>query len=257
MKLGIIGLGFVGSAVKNAYDIANVETVCSDPTKGFNATYDDLMATTAIFICVPSPQAEDGSCDTSILESVLDQYKDYKGVLISKVTASPLKYKQLQEVYPNLVHAPEFLVAATAKEDYLTGQFAIVGGNDSYCKIALEAIKLGQQHISSYRFCSIQEAALAKYTINSFLATKVIFMNQMKLLADKLGADYNTVADCVKQDSRIGNSHMSVPGPDGMYGFGGACFPKDTSAILYLSKELGADFTLIDEVIRTNKKIRN
>jgi UDPglucose 6-dehydrogenase len=257
MKLGIIGLGFVGSSVKNAYDIANIETVCSDPVKGFNATYDDLVATDAIFICVPSPQAENGSCDTSILETVLEQYKDYTGIFISKVTASPLKYSQLQKQYPNLVHAPEFLVAATAKEDYLNGQFAIVGGDLNCCTKALDAIKLGQPKISSYKFCSIQEAALAKYTINSFLATKVIFMNQMKLLADKLDADYDVVASCVQLDSRIGNSHMSVPGPDGKYGFGGACFPKDTSAIAYLSKDLGVDFTLIEEVIRTNKTIRD
>jgi len=257
MKLGIIGLGFVGSAVKNSYDIANIETVCSDPYKGINAEYNDMLATDAIFICVPSPQSDDGSCDTSILESVLNQYKDYTGVFISKVTASPLKYSQLKEQYSNLVHAPEFLVAATAKEDYLKGQFAIIGGKEEYCKKALEVIKLGQTKITNFKFCSIQEAALSKYTINSFLATKVIFMNQIKLLADKLDADYNVVANCVQLDSRIGNSHMSVPGPDGKYGFGGACFPKDTSAIAHLSKTLGVDFTLLEEVIRTNILIRN
>jgi nucleotide sugar dehydrogenase len=257
MKLGIIGLGFVGSSVKNAYDNAGINTVCSDPLKGFNATHNELAATDAIFICVPSPQSANGSCDTSILESILEQYKDYTGVFISKVTASPLKYAQLKEQYPNLVHAPEFLVAATAKEDYLNGQFAIVGGDEEHCKKALVAIKLGQTKITNSKFCSIQEAALAKYTINSFLATKVIFMNQMKLLADKLNADYNVITECIQMDSRIGRSHMSVPGPDGKYGFGGACFPKDTSAINYLSKELGADFTLLEEVIRTNKLIRD
>jgi nucleotide sugar dehydrogenase len=256
MKLGIIGLGFVGSAVKNSYDIAGIKTVCSDPYKGINTEYGDIITTDAIFICVPSPQSANGSCDTSILESVLEQYKDYTGVFISKVTASPLKYAQLKEQYPNLVHAPEFLVAATAKEDYLNGQFAIVGGDEEYCKKALEAIKLGQTKITNFKFCSIQEAALAKYTINNFLATKVIFMNQIKLLADKLDANYNVVANCVQMDLRLGSSHMSVPGPDGEYGFGGACFPKDTSAIVYLSKELDVDFTLLEEVIRTNKLLR-
>lgn len=257
MNIGIIGLGFVGSAIKHAYDNANIKTVCSDPDKGFDATYDDLMATDAIFICVPSPSTTAGSCDTSILESVLAQYKDYPGVLISKVTANPLKYSQLNKEYPNLVHAPEFLVAATSREDYLNGQFIIIGGNNVYCNIALNVIKLGQPKIEDFKFCSIQEAALAKYTINSFLATKVIFMNSIKSLADKLGADYNTVANCVQMDPRIGDSHMSVPGPDGKYGFGGMCFPKDMSAIAHLSRELGADFTVVEEVIRTNNIIRN
>jgi UDPglucose 6-dehydrogenase len=257
MKVGIIGLGFVGSAVKNAYDNANVQTVCNDPGKGIDASYEEMSNTDAIFICVPSPQAADGSCDTSILEEVLTQYKDYSGIIISKVTANPLKYKELQKKHKKLIHAPEFLVAATAKQDYANGQFAIIGGLLEFANEALDIIKLGQPNITNFKFCTIQEAALAKYTINSFLATKVIFMNQLKLIADATESNYNTITDCIKLDHRIGTSHMAVPGPDGSVGFGGACFPKDTSALTHLAHSIGVDFSVLDEVIKVNSKLRN
>ena len=257
MRVGIIGCGFVGSAIKNAYDLAGIESIVSDPAKGLIAKDSELENCDAIFICVPSPMAPDGQCDTSILELVTDNLKNYKGVIISKVTANPLKYKQLQEKYVNLVHAPEFLVAATANEDYVNGEFAIIGGNYEFCQLALDVSRLAQTKIKNYKFCSIQEAALAKYTINSFLATKVMFLNQLMILSNKLEADYNVIADCIKLDLRIGNSHTSVPGPDGKYGFGGACFPKDTSALNYLAKSLDVDFSILNETIIANKKIRN
>ena len=257
MRIGIIGLGFVGSAVKSAYDNAEIQTVCQDPAKGLNSSYEEISSTDAIFICVPSPSAADGSCDTKILEEILEQYKDYKGIFISKVTANPLKYKELQEKYKNLLHAPEFLVAATANIDYVNGQFAIIGGSLDLAQKALSIIKIGQPNITNIKFCSIQEAALAKYTINSFLATKVIFMNQLKLIAEATDSNYNIVTDCVKLDSRIGTSHMAVPGPDGSIGFGGACFPKDTSALNHLANSLEINFSILDEVIKTNNKLRN
>lgn len=256
MKLGIIGFGFVGSAVKNAYDLVGIESIILDPAKGLTVKDEDLKNCDAIFVCVPSPMGMDGQCDTSILESVVNDLKTYQGVIISKVTANPLKYKQLQEKYFNLVHAPEFLVAATAKEDYVNGEFAILGGKNEYCERALKIIQLAQTKIKNYKFCSIQEAALAKYTINSFLATKVMFLNQIKMLSDAVDADYNTVADCIRLDARIGNSHTAVPGADGKYGFGGACFPKDTSALNYLAKSLGINFSILNEAIIANKKIR-
>jgi UDPglucose 6-dehydrogenase len=254
--IGIVGVGFVGSAIYNAYKIQNIKTVCRDPQKGFNSTIDDLMKTNGIFVSVPSPQFNNGSCNTTILESALEELKDYQGVIISKVTAPPDAYKKLIHKYPNLVHAPEFLVAATAKEDYINGEFAIIGGNKKYCEDALEIIKLGQPNLKKYRFCSIEEASLSKYAINCFLSTKVIFMNQMKEIADKIGADYDIIKENIKLDTRLGSSHFDVPGPDGSYGFGGACFPKDTAALLHYSKSIDGYFDLLEEVINVNKKIK-
>lgn len=260
-KIGIIGVGYVGGAIKNAMDGGwPDQLVLVDPGKGFTNTINDVKDCSGVFVCVPSPQREDGSCDTSILESVLKELKaiNYTGVIISKCTAPPDVYTMLNEEYPNLIHAPEFLTAANADRDYLNGKFAIIGGSVlAYQREAERLIRIGQQNLGdNVRYCSIGEASLAKYTINSFMSTKVIFMNELQELSSTMNLDYNKIADMVKMDSRIGNSHMQVPGPDGSFGFGGACFPKDTNALLKIAEKQGVSLNVLDAAVKKNILLR-
>lgn len=256
-KIGIIGLGFVGSAIKAAYDNIGVDIVIKDPAKGHTALYTDLIACDAIFICVPSPSLSDGSCNTSILESSLFEIIGYKGVIISKVTAPPKVYERLQILYPNLVHVPEFLTANNAIGDYLNSKFAIIGGSiKAYMNEAHRIIKIGLPSFELAYFCTIGEASLSKYVINSFLATKVVFMNEMAKLAEAGGQDWNTIRNLIALDKRIGNSHTQVPGPDGQLGFGGACFPKDTQAIINFANELEIDLNVLKSAVKKNTIIR-
>lgn len=262
MKVGIVGLGFVGSAIRDAFvsyyyeDGENLITVDSDPNRA-SGTYKDLESCDGIFVAVPSPQNSDGSCDTSILESVLKNLKNYDGVIISKVTAPPSVYRQLGKKYKNLVHCPEFLTAANARNDYRNGKFAIIGGNvNAYKNEARRIIEISQTKLDDIHFCSIEEAALAKYVINSFLSTKVIFMNEIYNLSQKEGMDYNLIAEMIGSDPRIGISHMQVPGPDGALGFGGACFPKDTSALFKYAESVGVPLNVLDTVIKKNTILR-
>lgn len=257
MKIGIVGAGFVGGAVKNAYDTFQVPVLVHDPVKGFVTSWDELKTCDGVYVCVPSPTSETGECDTSILEDVLKNLAGMEGVIISKVTAPPGVYSKLQVVYPNLVHAPEFLVAATANEDYINGTFAYIGGAEEYCQKAEAIIRASQPSLTDVTYCSITEASLAKYTINSFLATKVVFMNQIYDLAQQLGVNYNSLTNMLQSEKRFGNSHMRVPGPDGSRGFGGACFPKDTSALVYEAERAGVDFSLLKTAIDANKKLRS
>jgi UDPglucose 6-dehydrogenase len=163
----------------------------------------------------------------------------------------------LNDRYPNLVHAPEFLTAANAERDYLSGKFAIIGGSvGAYQRDAERIIRWGQSQLENVQHCTIQEAALAKYAINSFLSTKVTFMNELYLLATKTGQDYNKIASMITMDSRIGNSHMKVPGPDGEFGFGGMCFPKDTSALLKYAEQQGAQLNVLDAAVKKNLILR-
>lgn len=253
MKVGIIGSGFVGSSVKNAYALAGVETLVVDPLYS-SLTVADLTSCESVFVCVPSPQAEDGSCDTSIFDGVVRDLVDvgYKGPIISKCTIPPRHYKNMIQEVPNLVHAPEFLVAATAQEDYLKGKFAIIGGNVPYVAIAEKIIKIGQTKIEQTHFCKIEEASLVKYTINTFLATKVAYMNQIYEFCKDEGIDYNKLSSMLTVEPRLGTSHFAVPGPDGKFGFGGACFPKDTSALLSESTRL----TVLKAAVEYNKTVR-
>jgi len=260
-KIGIIGLGFVGGAIKNALnDLWGHEVTCVDPAKGYTNTIDDLADCDGVFVCVPTPQDSDGTCDTTPLENVLAGLKQvgYQGVIISKCTAPPDVYERLNDQYPNLVHAPEFLTAANANQDYANGKFCIIGGKHKlYLREAERIIRTSQQNLGdNVKWCSIGEAALAKYTINCFMSTKVVFMNEMYNLATKMGLDYNTIAKMVTMDPRIGNSHMQVPGPDGNFGFGGACFPKDTSALLKTAEQQGIEMMVLDAAVKKNTFLR-
>jgi len=260
LKVGIIGLGFVGNAIRMAFNSPfEGSLVLVDPAKGYNNTYEDLSQCDSIFVCVPSPQGDDGSCDTSILENVLSKLRavNYNGTIISKCTAPPDVYNRLNNEYPNLVHAPEFLTAANAVEDYARGTFAFIGGNVSAHKYTAERIiRESQQDLRSVFYCSIGEAALAKYAINSFLATKVVFMNELYKVAEKSGLDYDKISVMIKADNRIGSSHLQVPGPDGSFGFGGACFPKDTSALLKYAESLGLNMNVVDAAVKKNTILR-
>lgn len=254
-SIAIVGLGMVGGAIDYATEGWGSK-VLIDPAKGYKGTYEQAQETAAVFICVPSPQGDDGSCDTSILESVLDKLVDYKGVIISKCTAPPSVYTRLSKKFSNLVHAPEFLTAAKANQDYLNGTFAFIGGSVlAYQKEAERIIRMTQPSLQKVFLCGIEEAALAKYAINSFLATKVVFMNELYLLAKSAGIDYNVVRGMMSADKRIGGSHMIVPGADG-FGFSGMCFPKDTSALLKYGDSVDMNLTLLRQATETNKMLR-
>ena len=261
MKVGIIGLGFVGNAIKEAFNVYSGITplVLIDPAKGYNSSYEDLVKCTAVFVCVPSPQGDDGSCDTSILEDVLAKLRavNFNGTIISKCTAPPDAYARLNNEYLNLVHSPEFLTAANAVRDYAGGTFAFIGGREfDHINIAEKVIRLSQRNIESVYYCSIGEAALAKYAINSFLATKVVFMNELYNVAKKSKLDYGKISAMIKADNRIGNSHLQVPGPDSAFGFGGACFPKDTAALLKYAESLGLNMNVVDAAVKKNTILR-
>jgi|LauGreDrversion4_2_1035121.scaffolds.fasta_scaffold264595_2 nucleotide sugar dehydrogenase len=259
-KVAIIGMGFVGGAIHSSFaNNEDIELLAIDPAKGWMATYNDITNFDAVFVCVPSPQRSDGSCDTSILVEVLKQLEsvNFKGVIISKVTAIPSVYIGLQTSYPNLVHAPEFLTAANAVSDYINGSFAIIGGSTTaYRNEAERIIRLSQPNLTSVTHCSIGEASFSKYTINSFLATKVIFMNEMAKLAEDTQCNWENIKQAVAQDKRLGVSHMQVPGPDGEFGFGGMCFPKDTNAMLKFAEWCEQDLSVLATAVAKNNKIR-
>jgi UDPglucose 6-dehydrogenase len=258
-QIGIIGLGYVGNAIKEILEGGMNRLVIIDPLKGYADTYQDLEDVEAVFICVPTPTTDDGQCDSSILEEVLANLAavDFEGVIISKSTASPKVYEALNTKYKNLIHVPEFLTSANAYADLANTTFAIIGGKvPAYRREAERFIALIHPGLKDIRYTSIGEAALAKYVINSFLATKVVFMNEVSKLAESMGYNYDEVLRMFILDERIGKSHTRVPGPDRIYGFGGHCFPKDTAALLQMSKEFGATMQVLEAAIKKNTLLR-
>jgi len=260
MRIGIIGFGYVGQAIGWSYQY-KAELVIRDPKLVDSASLDQLASCDAIFVCVPSPSTEDGHCDTAILETTLKELLfvniNKQIPIISKVTAPPSVYARLQEEYPNLVYCPEFLTAANNVADYANSSYFVLGGNYDWCVKARDVIQLGV-HLAHDKFTiiDIKTAAMYKYMMNSYLATKVTFMNDFKLLADAEGIEWTDLKYLSTADIRIGNTHMDVPGPDGQYGWGGGCFPKDVAAIIMEAIDLGVDFKLLDRVETINKKHR-
>lgn len=258
MKIGIIGIGFVGNAIRvSASDYASVVCIDTNTEKGYSSTYEDLLDCDGVFICVPSPAKQDGSCDSSILESVLKELKDYNGVIISKVTAPPDVYSRLSKEFKNLVYCPEFLTARNAIEDYHNQKWIIVGGSTkAFQHEAARIIRETQPNLNSVSYCSIEEASLIKYIVNSFLATKVVFMNEMMEISTKSGCDWEVIRKCLQLDDRIGPTHTQVPGPDGFKGFGGHCFPKDTTSLVKYAESLNVNLNILKEAVKKNTLLR-
>jgi UDPglucose 6-dehydrogenase len=260
MRIGIIGSGFVGSAVAHAH--SNDQIVINDPRHPKSTPLTEFTECDAIYVCVPSPSTQDGHCDTAILEDVLKQLLFVNIAtqipIISKVTAPPGVYARLQEQYPNLVHAPEFLTAKNAMWDYKYGKFAIVGGNTEWSIRAMKVIASGLVEIreGDIILTDIKTASFYKYLMNSYLAMKVTFMNDFFELASAHKLNWEEVRTMLRKDSRIGESHTTVPGPDGQYGWGGFCFPKDVAAICEEALDNGLDFPLMQQVEMINKKHR-
>lgn len=258
MKIGIIGYGFVGKAITNAHDRSKL--LINDPKLFDNTSVEQIKSETSwVYIAVPTPMSDDGELDTSILESVLDSLQDYTGLVISKCTALPNFYISAKKQYSfRLMHVPEFLTAANANIDYMTPEMIVMGGDIADCQYYKDVvIQADNTNTMSTKFVAtdIGTASAMKYYANSFLATKVVFNNQFAGWCTKQGINWDNLASINKLDKRLGNTHWAVPGPDGMFGYGGYCFPKDVSALTH--SDHNESLSLLKHQFEVNKQIRS
>lgn len=254
MKIGVVGYGYVGKAVAASYKTDQL--LINDPAyENISRPIGELKAQCdAIFVCVPTPQSDNGACDTSVLELVIEQLFGYQGIVIAKSTASPMVYQHLEETSGlKLAHVPEFLTQINAVNDYLNPKKIVVGCRRNIIKEVTDVITKSNVHfIGNIEYCAVGEAAFFKYMANTFLATKVIINNEYYELVQALGLDWAVIANMAKADPRLGDSHWQVPGPDGARGFGGACFPKDTVALSKIAQDAGVEVSVLDAAINKN-----
>lgn len=258
MKIGIIGYGFVGRAIANAHD--QNELLINDPKLFDSQSIEEIKANTNwIYVAVPTPMFDSGELDTSILESVLDSLQGYAGLIISKCTALPNYYISAKKHYNfRLMHVPEFLTAANANVDYMTPEMIVMGGDIDDCQYYKDVVvQADKTNTMATKFVAtdIGTASAMKYYANSFLATKVVFNNQFAEWCTKQGISWDNLATINKLDKRLGNTHWAVPGPDGMFGYGGYCFPKDVSALTH--SEHSESLSLLKHQFEINVKIRS
>ena len=260
MKVGIIGYGFVGEALNQGLtgDIA-VKKI--DPKLGTNINDLKDFKPDIIFICVPTPMNEDGTQDISIIKEIINDLKNnhLSSLIILKSTILPVYINDIKDFLPSIVYNPEFLREKHALNDFINSELIVFGGDEDACLRASEFYSKYTKCINkNYIFTDVIAASLIKYTINSFLATKVIFFNEINQVFKSSGTseDWENFISALSFDNRIGSSHMMVPGHDRRHGFGGACLPKDSNALLEYAKILGVNLSLIKTMINTNNKIR-
>ena len=291
IKITVIGVGYVGLVTAICFAHFGYEVTCLDVDKskidrlnhGECVIYepglqkmltkhrDNLIFTSddfkafdncdAIFICVGTPEKEDGTCDLSYVYKVADSIAKYvsNNCLVVIKSTVPVGTNELVKEYiesslaynVKLLFAsnPEFLAQGSAVKDTLEATRIVIGAESEN---AIEALKIIYRPFNlPYVVTNIRSAELMKYACNAFLATKISFINEMANLCELLGADINDIRKGMGLDPRIGNKFIN-PG----IGYGGSCFSKDTKALLSFAKEAGYDLRIVESTIEVNEEQR-
>jgi UDPglucose 6-dehydrogenase len=256
LNMVIVGHGFVGKAVDYGFNNHSCEKTIIDPI--YESTLENTKDINAdiSFVCVPTPMGKDGKIDSSIVIDTVKKLKQRRtGIIVIKSTVTPNVIKELTkgQTGKRVLYNPEFLTEKNANEDFVNPKMHILGGDPEQTK-KLEII---YNEYSLCKPCTVYhmkatEASFVKYGINCFLASKVLWFNQFYDVVENFGDNFGKIINAVGTDPRIGQSHSRVPGFDGKRGFGGACFPKDTSAF----SNFAQTFTVLDKVIEENNNYR-
>jgi len=261
LKLAIVGYGFVGKATDQGFN-KRVTKYIVDPLLGTSIAELKDFQPEIVFICVPTPMNNDGSQDASIISSVTNDLSKYcpKAIKVVKSTVIPSILEELKVIDTNLIYNPEFLREKHANFDFIKSDMIIFGGDRNVSSQVSNAyLRHSRCETKEHIFTDLKTASLIKYAINTFLASKVIFFNELHSIFNKLETsdDWDTVINIISRDKRIGESHMQVPGHDGRKGFGGACFPKDSLALIKFAKNLGVELNSLISTVKINNKLRS
>ena len=271
MNIGIIGNGFVGKAVKESFKkYFNVFVFDVDKRKANVDNIEELIRKCKIiFMCLPTPMNEDKSCHLNIVEDTLKQINewcdesDYYGneqrTIILKSTIPPGTTEKWNKEYNKIDIAfnPEFLTEANSIEDFKNQNRIIIGSNR---KVGAKIKSIYSKVFPKVPIIKTSStiAEMIKYFTNCFLAMKVSYANEMYQICENLDIDYDKVVEYAVRDERIGTSHLNVPGPDGDFGFGWLCFPKDLNALINLAEKQGLvlNINVLKANLDTNNRVR-
>lgn len=237
MRIGIIGNGVVGGALARAYktkghDVRVYDVLPERSTHSLPAALEGEL----IFICLPTPATTDGDLNTRAIADFLGGHAGYQKNFVIKSTVPIGFTRAAASVYdlPNLVHSPEFLTGRVAYEDALAPRSFVIGTDRraSDCVEKLLGLYVHAHHGAIVRVMSPNESEAVKLFTNAFFATKVALMNELWTVAKHFSLDWDKVVDGMLDDGRINPAHTQVPGPDGQFGFGGSCLPKDTNHLI-------------------------
>ncbi len=255
--VGVVGIGCVGGSVYRYFkDKTNTAAGYDKYKPGHKSEkcFEDILQKDLVFLCLPtlyedSLQEYDKS---AIMETCMRLNKhNYSGVVVLKSTVEPGTTQKLAENYPNLtfVHNPEFLSARTCDKDF-EQQTHVVLGRTKECNEekfkSVETLFRTFWPNAQYSYCTSTESESMKIFCNSFYAMKIGIFNEFNRLCEKQGQDFTKIMSLMLKNGWINPMHTSVPGTDGKPGYGGACFPKDTKALLHHMKRMGTDHKILE-----------
>lgn len=293
--IGQIGYGFIGNAVVElfrphcgviVYDKAGYEGRTAPDKVTLSPTIDSVVRQAeVIFVAVPTPMKPSGECHTGVVESVIQDIQNAAiklgrhlddFIVVLKSTVPPGFTERMADKYAlRLLFSPEFLTEKNAVDDFKKVNRVILGGDVEDARVVFKyfegvwpervagAVHLdGPVHIIQ---CSSTVAEMVKLSTNVHLTARVMVSNELYLICQKLGVEYDDVKKLTQLDRRIGTSHMDVPGPDGSLGYGGHCFVKDTQSLANIADQLNTSkyqidghlFNLFRELHTRNLQIRD
>jgi UDP-glucuronate decarboxylase len=232
MLIGIIGNGFVGKATQ-LFKSTNIDIIVYDiipelciPT---NISFDYLLSSDLIFICLPTPMNPDGSCHTKIIEDTIIKLHNlnYYNIIIRSTV--PINFCSKF----NVIYMPEFLTELNWNQDFINSKYWLISSsNINNTLILLINTAYNNNCIKSniIHFLDSNTLELIKLVSNVYLANKVGFFNEIYNICIKFNINYNNIINILKLDSRIGSTHLNVPN-NNQFGYGGTCFPKDTNSL--------------------------
>lgn len=271
--INIVGNGFVGKSICHVLEKNNIEHNIFDVNLKYTKSLKELVNKSeekeeigTYFICVPTPSTSTGDCDISIVVKVLNELSlliNKKSNIVIKSTVKPGTTRKLAKSIDNtnisLFFSPEFLREASFKQDSYCASYVFIGKQDDTDSSNIEKT-YRNMYCHNKRFQTITRTMefceLYKYTVNTFLASKIQFFNEIFFTCEKIGVDYNDLLKDLKLEERIGESHTQVPGPDGSFSFGGKCLPKEIRGFSKLQEELNLDNSLFSCIIERNKVLR-
>ena len=254
MKIAIIGQGYVGKAfkqfVEGYYDIVTYDPLYNDkyPKKEINECE-------IAVICVPTPKGKNGECDTSIVESAISRL-DNPYILIKSAVVPGTTDKLRNKLKKKICVSPEYIGESTYTNNvYKTMRetdFMIIGGPELERNFLFGVFELILGPKAKYYGCNTVDAELIKYMENSFLATKVTFVNEFFEIAKQFDANWYAIREGWLLDKRIGRAFSSVFA--NKRGFNSKCLPKDVNAIVKAAQGKGYSADFLREVLKSNEK---
>jgi len=261
-NLGIIGHGVVGKAIESVFKNKFKIFVYDKYVEEYKDLKVVIFNCNIIFVSVPTPMKESGEVDLEYIKDALEmiekerKIQNKKLLIVLRSTITPGTTDALQKEYPNLrlMFNPEFLTERKYLEDMKETNNVVLGGSNGDMKIVEQIYKKVFPE-AKYILTNPRTAEMIKYSANATLAGQVIIANELFNICKKINVDWKIVRDAIVFDPLIGRNN-NVPGPDGDFGFGGKCLPKDLNALIYTAKLNGYNPEFLEQIWKSNLKFR-